>query len=137
MIRTYSQMISLPTYEERLEYLRLGSVVSELVFSGHRYLNQALYKSPEWKRARRNVIARDNGCDLAIPDRQIFDRIYIHHIEPLRIDDLLEGSDKVFNEDNLVCVSFDTHQMIHYGRKERNTLALPSERSRNDMAPWK
>ena len=129
-------MILLPTFEERLEYLRLNGQVAGIIFGGHRYVNQSFYRSKEWKTVRRKAIIRDNGCDLGDPDRPIYDHLYIHHIEPITIDDLTNVSPKIFDLDNLICVSFDTHQAIHYGRKLPKPPVV-TERQPNDMAPWK
>ena len=136
MIRTYTELMTFPTYEERLDYLRTNSTVNEITFGGSRYLNQRLYNSQEWKQVRRQVILRDNGCDLADPDRPITGKLSIHHIEPLTIEDLREASEKIFAMDNLVCVSETTHNAIHYGRKSPAPPVV-TERHENDTAPWR
>lgn len=136
MSRTYTELMSLPTYEERLEYLRLNGKVSEMTFGGNRYLNQRLYSSPEWKRARRNVILRDNGCDLGDPGRPIFGKLMIHHLEPITIEDLRDGAQKVFDPENLICVSSETHNDIHYGYRSPAPPVV-TERTENDTAPWR
>ena len=105
-------MILLPTYEERFEYLKLGSTIADLTFGGRRQLNQALYRCREWKNVRRDVIIRDNGCDLADPDRPIYEKLVIHHINPITIED------------------------IHYGSSD-TILTVPKERTKNDTCPWK
>lgn len=136
-MKTYSELILLPTFEERFEYLKLDSVVGWETFGAERYLNQTLYSSPEWKRARRDVIARDEGCDLAHPDRPIRTKIYIHHIEPITREDVLNRSPKLFDLDNLVCVSFNTHNAIHYGTANLLIPTKPVERKPNDQCPWR
>lgn len=136
MSRTYTELMSLPTYEERLEYLRLNGKVNEMTFGGNRYLNQRLYNSPEWKRARRNVILRDNGCDLGCPDRQIFGKVLIHHLEPITVEDLKNGAQRIFDPENLICVSAETHNDIHYGYKSPAPPVV-IERTENDTAPWR
>lgn len=136
MSRSYSELITLKTYEERLEYLRLNGKVSEMTFGGNRYFNQRLYNSPEWKRVRRNVILRDNGCDLGCPDRQIFGKVLIHHLEPITIEDLRNGAERVFDPENLICVSSETHNDIHYGYKSPAPPVV-MERKENDTAPWR
>lgn len=135
--KTYSECISLPTFEERFEYLKLKGIVADMTFGGHRHLNQVLYSSPEWRRVRRDVIARDNGCDLAHADRPIFKQIYIHHINPITIEDIEKRSEKIFDMENLICVSFDTHEAIHYGDDKMLVPTKPNERRPNDQAPWK
>lgn len=137
MIRTYTVLITLPTYEERLKYLQLGQTVSELTFGGHRYLNQMLYTSPEWRRARRDVIIRDNGCDLGLADRPIVGgKLMIHHIEPITVADIMERNKCVFDPENLICVSFDTHNLIHYGKASPAPPTV-TERKPFDTMPWK
>lgn len=135
MMKTYKELIRIPTFEERLKYLSLSGSVGITTFGGHRVLNQTLYRSVEWKRIRREVILRDGGFDLAHPDYPIGSVIYIHHINPITIDDLIEGRPTVFDLDNLVSVSFGTHQAIHYG--DDNHKKEWVERSPNDTCPWK
>lgn len=135
MMKTYSGLIAIPSFEDRLKYLSLSGKVGEMTFGGHRALNQTLYRSPEWKRVRREVILRDNGFDLAHPDYPIGSVIYIHHINPISIEDLIEGHPTVFDLDNLVSVSFGTHQEIHYGCCTNKWIY--QERLPNDTCPWK
>lgn len=136
-MKTYSECIKLPTFEERFGYLKIPGIVSEMTFGGNRYLNQQFYASPEWKTARRDAIARDLGCDLADPDRPIRTKIYIHHIEPITIEDVVKRRSNVFDLENLICVSFNTHNAIHYGNKDLLTPSKPIERKPNDQAPWR
>lgn len=128
------------TFEERLDYLFLGdNKIGDATFGGHRWLNQNLYNSPEWKRARRKVIVRDLGCDMGLLDYPIPDKskIIIHHINPITIEDLLEHSSIVFDLENLISVSFNTHQMIHYGTKaKKDLLKLDGNRSPGDTKFW-
>ena len=137
-IKTYSEMIILPTFKERCDYARLNSSVGEETFGWRRYLNQKLYTSPEWQRVRRKVILRDDGCDLADPDRPIGGMVLIHHLNPISYEDIVERNSKVFDLDNLVCVSLDTHNAIHYG--EWTELVIPPitiERQPYDTCPWR
>lgn len=140
MIKSYLELIEFQTWQERLDYLYLGdNKVGDMTFGGHRYLNQMLYNSPEWKRVRRDVIARDNGCDMGVLDYPVPNRskIIIHHINPITIDDLLQRSPKVLDLNNLISVSFGTHQMIHYGTTEsRDILRLDGNRAENDTKLW-
>ena len=128
------------TWQERLDYLYLGdNKIGDMTFGGHRWLNQNLYNSIEWKHLRRQIIIRDNGCDMGCIEYPIANhsKIIIHHINPITIDDLLNQSSKVFDLDNLISVSFNTHQMIHYGTKQtRDILRLNGERSPNDTKLW-
>lgn len=139
IIRTYSELISIPTFEGRYEYLKLGGKVGEETFGIDRYLNQLFYTSKEWRKLRRDIIVRDNGCDLAMPDREIQEgvKIIIHHMNPITIDDILERSDLLLNPEYLICTIKNTHDAIHYGNKElllRNDLIV---RTKNDTCPWR
>lgn len=134
--KSYVEMLNLPTFAERLDYLRVPAKVGGTTFGGNRFLNQTLYHDPEWKRIRNYVISRDCGCDLAHCDFPIYDRVYIHHINPLTVDDVVNRSKKIFDLNNLVCVSFDTHQMIHYGISSEK-MKTPIVREANDTCPWK
>lgn len=136
MIKTYSQAIRLKAFDDRLRYLKLGGAVGEFTFNGHRILNQMLYRSKEWKRIRREAIIRDSGCDLADPDRVILDFLIVHHINPITIDDILDRRSSVFDLENLICCSKETHNAIHYGKD----LAVPEtviQRTKNDTCPWR
>ena len=135
-IRTYSELIQLPTFEERFDYLRLDGVVGKDTFGFDRYLNQQFYRSSEWKRIRNQVIVRDNGCDLGIDDYEIRGRILIHHMNPISIEDLQYMSDLLMNPEYLICVSHRTHNAIHYG-DESLIVTAPIERSQNDTCPWR
>lgn len=135
-IKTYSELITIPTYKERFEYLKLGGVVGRDTFGYDRYLNQAFYNSPEWKRFRRDIIIRDNGCDLACEGYSIRGRIILHHINPITYEDLINRSSILFDQENIVCVTHNTHNAIHYG--DSNLLITgPIERTSNDTCPWK
>jgi hypothetical protein len=135
--RSYHELARLKTFEERYEYLRLSGMVGQSTFGSDRYLNQALYTSPEWKSFRNRIIIRDNGCDLGIEGRDVLgDRIIIHHINPLTVEDVENRSPVIFDPDNVVCVSHNTHQAIHYG--DQSLLQKdPVERTPNDTCPWK
>lgn len=135
-IKTYSELITLPTFEERYYYLKLDGVVGRETFGFDRYLNQAFYSSEEWKRFRRDVIIRDNGCDLGIEDRAIGRFITIHHINPITVDDIIQRSSCLFDLNNVICVSDNTHRAIHYGDEDL-LIKAPIERSRYDTCPWK
>lgn len=135
-IKTYSELITIPTYEERFEYLRCNSAVGKETFGFDRYLNQVLYNSMDWKRLRRKIIIRDNGCDLAFEGYTIYSKIIIHHINPISLDDIMKERSIVFDPENLVCVSFSTHNAIHYG--DASLLSTgPIERTPNDTCPWR
>lgn len=136
--KLYSELIQLQTFEERFEYLKLNGSVADLTFAGHRWLNQVFYKSPEWKKFRRDIIIRDNGCDLAIPDRIIPDKILIHHINPISIEDIENRNLSVLlNPHNAICVSHNTHNAIHYGDKNLLAPTTPTERKPFDTCPWR
>lgn len=136
MILSYSELITLPTFEERYRYLRKSGIVGEETFGSHRYLNQTLYRSPEWRRVRNDVIIRDNGCDLGMEGYEIRDRVYIHHINPISPQDILDRSPVIFDMDNLICVSFNTHQAIHYGDESLLPIISFNERMPGDTKLW-
>lgn len=135
-IKTYSELISLPTFEERYAYLRLSGIVGEDTFGFDRYLNQKFYRSAEWKRIRDYVIVRDNGCDLGIEDRMIHGKILIHHMNPITQRDIQCMTDTLLNPEFLICVSHTTHNAIHYGDEDL-LIKDPIVRTRNDTCPWK
>lgn len=136
IIRTYSELSKLPTFRERYEYLRLQGVIGEETFGFDRYMNQFFYRSPEWRRIRDLVITRDGGCDLGIPGRDIFDRIIIHHMNPISPRDIRDRSDFLLNPEYLIVTTHRTHQAIHYGDEG---LLVQDEivRFKNDMCPWR
>jgi len=136
IIRTYSELIKLPTFEERYRYLRLGGRVGEDTFGFDRYLNQIFYKSDEWKSVRDFVIIRDNGCDLAMEGREIPSRILVHHMNPISVDDIVRRSEILLDPEFLVCTIKNTHDAIHYG-DESLLFTMPTERRKNDTCPWK
>lgn len=136
IIRTYSELITIPTFEERYEYLRLRGVVGDQTFGSDRYLNQLFYKSDEWKEIRDYVIIRDNGCDLAIPDRKIERKVIIHHMNPITVNDIVTRSKYLLDPEYLICTVKNTHDAIHYG--DANLLMSDYvERTKNDTCPWR
>ena len=135
-IKTYSELITIPTFEERFEYLQLKGSVGKDTFGYDRHLNQVLYRSPEWKRLRNQIIIRDGGCDLACDGYDIYDKVLIHHLNPITVEDVLARSRKVFDPDNLVCVSHNTHNAIHYGDVDL-LVTGPIIRTKNDTCPWR
>lgn len=136
IIKTYSEMIALPTFIERYRYLRLGGRVGEETFGFDRWLNQKFYKDIEWMRARDKVIIRDNGCDLGMEGHEIHGRIYVHHINPITKEDILRRDPCLFDPENLICTIKNTHDAIHYG-DESLLIIAPTIRTRNDTCPWK
>lgn len=135
-IRTYSELIKIPTFKERFEYLRLDGKVGEETFGFDRYLNQVFYKSPEWKAARDFVILRDQGCDLAMEGHEIFGRILVHHMNPIRIEDIVNRSKYLLDPEYLICTIKNTHDAIHYGDGSL-LITGPIERTKNDTCPWR
>lgn len=135
-IRIYSEMIQLKTFEERYQYLQLNGVVGKETFGFDRYLNQMLYKSDEWKRCRRDVIIRDNGCDLGCEGFDIYGKILIHHLEPITVQDIYNRNPKVFDLENLISTTLVTHNTIHYG-DESLLIRAPIIRRKNDTCLWK
>jgi hypothetical protein len=135
MIRTYTDLSRLHTLEERFEYLALAGQVGDTTFGSERELNQGFYHSTEWRRARRFVIARDYGFDLGDPDTVIRGDIYVHHMNPLTVDDIIDGTDNLFNPEGLISVSHRTHNAIHYGDKRQ--LPRPfADRVAGDTRLW-
>lgn len=136
MKKTYSEMIKLKTFKERFDYLKLNGVVSELTFGSHRYLNQDFYHSDEWRNFRYKIIVRDDGCDLAMPDRVILDKIIIHHINPISVSDIVEAKKEIMDPENVICVSTKTHNAMHYGNYIPEIEEF-AERKPNDTCPWR
>lgn len=137
MRKCYSELIQIPTYIERYKYLELGGKAGEITFGNERYLNQILYKSPEWKAFRRQIIIRDNGCDMAMEGYSIQGPILIHHINPISVKDIEERSDTIFDPENVIAVSKRTHNAIHYGSEELLLVDEIIERTPNDTIPWR
>lgn len=135
-IRCYEELSKLKTFDERYEYLRLGGLVGADTFGFDRYLNQALYKSKEWRKVRDIVILRDKGCDLGIEGYEINKGAIIHHMNPLTEEDLIERNEDIFNPQYLITVSLRTHNAIHYG-EDYVKMDSPVERRPNDTIPWK
>lgn len=135
--RSYSELIQLPTFEERYNYLKLNGSVGDDTFGFDRYINQRFYRSAEWKKIRDYVIIRDNGCDLGIRDREIAGKIYIHHMNPLSKEDIELSTDNLLNPEYLICVSHETHNAIHYGINLKPNSNTIIERKPNDTCLWK
>lgn len=135
-IRTYSEVILLLTFEDRFRYLKLQGVVGKDTFGYDRYLNQILYQSTEWRKFRRDIIIRDNGCDLGCDGFEINDRIILHHINPITVNDIVCRHSKVFDPENVICTSHRTHMAIHYSDEDLLVTA-PIERQQNDTCPWR
>ena len=136
-IRTYSELITLPTFEDRYEYLKLNGKIGEETFGFDRYINQQLYqRSQKWKSIRDKVIIRDNGCDLSMEGYEIWGKIIIHHMNPITIEDIERESNFVFNPEYLISTSLNTHNAIHYG-DENLLIKAPIERTKYDTCPWR
>lgn len=135
-IRTYSELITIPTFLERYEYLRIGGKIGIETFGHDRYLNQILYTSDRWKKFRRKIIIRDKAQDLACDGFEIYGSVLVHHLEPITVEDVINGHPKVFDPENVVCTILSTHNAIHYG--DASLLALPPvDRTPYDTCPWK
>ena len=135
MTRTYTELRQLPTFEERFKYLKLGAQVAAETFGFDRWVNQRFYRSPEWKKVRRDVIIRDEGRDLGVEGYELQNGIYVHHMNPMLPKDIVDASEWILNPEYLICVSFNTHNAIHYG--DENLLPKVIERKPNDTCPWK
>lgn len=137
MIRTYSELITLPTFEERFVYLKLNGSVGVSTFGHDRYLNQKFYWSREWRTFRDHIIVRDHGCDLAILDRPIFELITVHHINPIFPDDIINNVERVLDPENVISTTDLTHRALHYGDESLLPSRQLVDRFPNDMAPWR
>lgn len=135
IIRSYSELIKIPTFEERYRYLKLTGIIGEETFGFDRYLNQKFYKSREWMNIRDKVIIRDNGCDLGVPGYEIRGQILIHHMNPITKDDIIRRSDFLLDPEYLITTVKRTHNAIHYG--DETLLMSMLIRSKNDTCPWK
>ena len=136
IIRTDNELMLLPTFKERFEYLKLSGRVGEETFGFDRWLNQKFYRSAEWKHLRDQVIIRDNGCDLGIEGREIYGKILIHHMNPITKKDILDRTDLLLNPMYLISVTKQTHDAIHYS-DDSILMKDPIVRSRNDTCPWR
>ena len=137
IIRTYKELSRLIAFEDRFNYLKLDGQVGKDTFGFDRIFNQRFYRSREWKACRDFVILRDNGCDLGVEGHEIYgQRIIIHHMNPISLDDIANGTDFLLNPEYLITTIHNTHNAIHYG-DESLLITAPIERSKNDMCPWK
>lgn len=135
MKRTYSELVRLDNFYDRFEYLRLNGQVGSESFGFDRYLNQKFYTSKEWRKFRREIIIRDDGCDLADPDFRILDKIIIHHMNPIDPSDIFDRNLSILlNPENVICVSSNTHEAIHYG--DQSLLPKLVERIPGDTKLW-
>ena len=140
-IRTYSELVQLPTFQDRFEYLKLQGRIGVETFGTYskRWLNQQFYKSPQWQHIKREVILRDNGCDLGIPEYELLNsnRIYIHHMNPITDQDIVNGTPFLMDPEYLITCSMETHNAIHYGDISVSRMAKdPVVRRPNDTIPW-
>lgn len=137
IIRTYSELIRIPTFEDRYNYLKLDSEIGMETFGFERYLNQRFYRSKEWKALRDAIIVRDHGCNLGIVGYEIYDKIYIHHMNPITADDIRNNTEYLMNPEFLISTTHDTHNAIHYGNSDLLNANMPVERTKNDTCPWR
>ena len=135
LIKRYTELRRLKSFEERYRYLRLSANVGDNTFGYDRYLNQMLYTSKKWLNIRDSIIIRDLGCDLGIEDYEIRGKIIVHHMNPITIEDIELDRDEVFDPEFLICTTHDTHNAIHFGN-ESLLPRLPIIRRRNDTCPW-
>lgn len=135
MVRTYSELVTIPQFQDRFNYLKLDGFVGEETFGDQRYVNQSFYRSTEWKEVRDYVISRDYGRDLAVPGREIHDMVLVHHMNPLTTQDILNRNPDILDPEFLVCVSHDTHNAIHYGDRTK-LVPVVLERTPGDTKLW-
>lgn len=136
MSRTYSELITLPTFVERFKYLKLDGFIGRETFGFKRWINQELYHCDKWLKFRDKIIIRDNGCDLGVPGYDIYGSVLIHHLNPVTYEDILNQNPCVFDPENAVCTQLKTHNAIHYGNNSL-LISSPIERSPNDTCPWR
>ena len=136
MYKRYSELKNFKTFEEKYNYLKLAGSVGQETFGFDRYLNQILYRSEEWKQLRQKIILRDNGCDLGTPGYEIFSNPIVHHLNPITLEELIANSPKIFDPENLITTTLQTHNAIHYG-SFNNINKEPVIRSANDTSPWR
>lgn len=136
MMKNYTNLSKLNTFKERFEYLKLEGSVGNTTFGVNRYINQTFYSSNKWKSTRDQIIIRDNGCDLGVSGWEIYDKIYIHHITPITLEDILNDLDVLYDPENLICCSYLTHAGIHYGN-DSFYEDIFSERKPGDTILWR
>ena len=136
-MKTYSELVTLKTFKERYEYLKLNGSVGVETFGFDRYLNQSFYKSKEWESVKREVIIRDNGCDLGVDGYEIYGKILVHHINPITQNDIILRSDILLNPEYLITTTLSTHNAIHFSDESKLQDTSITERQKNDTCPWK
>lgn len=135
MIRSYTDLIQIPEFEDRFRYLMLSGQVGRETFGFDRYINQAFYTSREWRQIRHHVIARDNGCDLAVDGYEIHTKLIIHHMNPMEAGDIVRHDEDILDPEYLITTTLRTHNAIHFG-DERQLLRPFVERQRGDTNLW-
>lgn len=136
MVKTYSELSKLTSFEDRFRYLKLDGIVGETTFGFDRYLNQLFYQSQKWKKIRDEVIVRDSCCDLGVEGYEIYKYAMIHHMNPITIKDIQEESEHLLNPEYLITTTQKTHNAIHYGDEDL-LITMPVERTKNDTCPWR
>lgn len=135
-IKSWDELRKIPTFEGRIEYLRTYSTVGEPTFGYDRWINQRFYRSEEYKRFRRKIVAKQNGWDLGVEGYPLPEIFILHHMNPITVEDIINGSEFAWDPKYLVCVSPATHRAIHY-QESKNRLPLIAQRSPNDTSPWR
>lgn len=133
--KSYSELSRLSSIDERFQYLKLGGSVAHETFGTERWLNQRFYRSTQWRNLRDHIIVRDNGCDLGVEGFELYESIYIHHLNPIRVEDLTEGNPEILDPEYLISVSHKTHNAIHYGDATKLTKTLVV-RTSGDTRLW-
>ena len=136
-LKTFSELSKMKTLKERFDYLKLDGIPTNPTFGGRRILSQDFYKSADWQRARREVILRDAGCEMGLQPYEIPGIVYVHHINPITVEDVANHSSRLFDSENLVCVSYDVHEAIHYSNSDVLKKYEVVTRTKNDTCPWK
>lgn len=135
IIRSYSELSFLKTFEDRFDYLKLGGGVGRATFGFDRHINQKFYMSIEWEEVRQHVIVRDVGCDLGIEGYEIHINPLIHHMNPMTVDDIIHREDWILDPEYLILTTTRTHNDIHFGTEKRYPRVV-TERTPSDTKLW-
>ena len=137
IIRTYEELCDIDSYADRYEYLKLDGNIGDVTFGHDRYLNQMLYSSPQWRALRRDIIVRDNACEMGLEGFEIKGSVYVHHMNPITPEDIKHGSEFVWDPRYLICVSYKMHSAITYSKHVPPPMPFIIERRKNDTCPWR
>ena len=137
MIRSYSELITIPEFEDRFRYLHLKGSVGRPTFGFERWLNQRFYTSREWRQLRHHIIARDEAMDLGVDGYEIRTKIIIHHMNPMETDDIVHAEESIMDPEFLITTTLRTHNAIHYGDERQLPRPFVVERRQGDTTLWR